>query len=102
MKARDAIAVAALRSALAAIDNAEAVGPSSLAPTSSSSVAGATLGVGSAEVERAALSYDDMRRLVELERDERLSSALELDHHGATQAAERRRDEAAVLERYLG
>src|SRR5918996_2373390 len=50
MKARDAVAVAALRSALAAIDNAEAVAAAPAPPgAGSADVAGAAVGVRAAE-----------------------------------------------------
>jgi uncharacterized protein len=53
MKARDQRAVAALRSALAAIDNAEAVEAAGEGhPPGEGRIAGAVLGVGAAEVAR--------------------------------------------------
>ena len=62
-KARDPVAVAALGSAIGAIENAEAVDVSSGLPalTSSEHVAGATAGVGSSDVERRVLSERRIR-----------------------------------------
>ena len=52
LKARDAVAVSALRSALAAIENAGAVDPGHAPPPGSGPIAGAVDGLGAAEVER--------------------------------------------------
>lgn len=64
MKARDAVAVAALRSALGALDNAEAV-DADLAPQSSVGhprLAGTVSGLRAAEVERRSLSAAQPQR----------------------------------------
>jgi hypothetical protein len=61
LKARDRLTVAALRSAIAAIENGEAVHVSAVERTLASSehVAGATAGVGSSDVARRPLSEAD-------------------------------------------
>jgi uncharacterized protein len=104
LKARDAVAVAALRSALAAIDNAEAVdaGAAAPRPPSSPHVAGASAGVGSSDVERRALSEADIREIVREQIEERTNAAEQYDRHGRPEQAERLRREAAVLSDYLG
>jgi uncharacterized protein YqeY len=100
MLAKDAAAVGALRSALAALDNAEAV---DAAPSSGPTVAthprlaGTTVGVGAAEVERRSLSEDEQRAVLQAEVDERLAAAAQSDLGGRPDRAERLRAEAAVL-----
>jgi len=103
MRARDAVAVAALRSALAAIGNAEAVPvvPDGGATSSSEHVAGARVGLGAAEAPRRALSADDVAALVRAEATERGAAAEQMAALGRPEVAERLRAEAAVLARYL-
>lgn len=110
IKARDRVAVAALRSALAAIDNAEAVAlPSDGTPlpatenaTADDQVAGASTGLGSAEVERRQLTDADLRSIVEKERQDRTAAAADYERLGHDELAEKLRSEAVVLDRYLG
>jgi uncharacterized protein YqeY len=94
VKARVPVAIAALRSALAAIENAEAV------PLESPTVVGA-IGVGAAEAERRQLSEEDVRAIVDHERRDRLTAAQEYERLGRNEVATRLRAEAAVLETYL-
>ncbi|OZM74810.1 hypothetical protein CFN78_00885 [Amycolatopsis antarctica] len=102
LKARDRVAVAALRSALAAIENAEAP-PAETADRSGEGghVAGASAGVGSTEVERLPLTESELRAVVEAEVRERSAAAAEYTRLGQADAAERLRAEAEVLNRYL-
>ncbi|MEU4801542.1 GatB/YqeY domain-containing protein [Actinosynnema sp. NPDC023587] len=103
LKSRDRVAVTALRSALAAIDNAEAV-PAGTSPThvtGNEHVAGAASGLGAAEAERRHLTEADLRSIVEEEVRERTAAATEYERLGRTEDAERLRAEAAVLDRYL-
>jgi uncharacterized protein YqeY len=104
LKARDRVAVAALRSALAAIDNAEAVPVDNLpgSVASSEHVAGAAVGLGAAEAERRHLTDADLRSIVENEVLERSVAAGEYERLGRDDAAERLRAEAEVLSRHLG
>jgi uncharacterized protein len=91
MKARDPIAVAALRSAVAAIDNAEAVdapGPGAGQP--------ALIGLGAAEVERR-LTVAQMEDIVRAEAADRQVAARDYDRAGRPDQAERLRAEAGVL-----
>ncbi|MFI9451405.1 GatB/YqeY domain-containing protein [Amycolatopsis sp. NPDC052450] len=105
LKAKDRVAISALRSALAAIDNAEAVPLDSVdqAPgiTTNEQVAGTAVGLGAAEVERLHLTEDDVRDIVAHEIRERTVSADEYERLGRADAADRLRAEAAVLERSL-
>ena len=103
MKAQDSVSVSALRSALAAIANAEAVDASaeSLRPTESSHFAGSVSGLGNAEVQRRVLGEGEMERLVGAEAEERQSVARDLERAGRHERAARLRAEADVLLRYL-
>lgn len=103
LKARDRVAIAALRSTLAAIENAEAPPAHQPAPgaVGSEHVAGSVAGLGAAEVERRQLTEDDLRGIVRAEVDERAAAALEYERVGRTDLAQRVRAEAEVLGRYL-
>jgi uncharacterized protein len=102
MKARDTVAVTALRAALAAIDNAGAVLPTSdPAPVSDGSIAGAARGLGAAEAERRALDDDALAALVWAEVTDREDAARGYDDAGRGDHAERLRAEAAALRRVI-
>jgi uncharacterized protein YqeY len=101
-KRRDAVAVAALRSALAAIANAEAVPPSAHPVASSEHVAGAATGLGAAEVPRRVLTPEDVAAILQNEVAERRHAATDYAALGRDAEAQRLRDEAAVLAGYLG
>ena len=77
LKARDTIATSALRSALAAIDNAGAVPPAPAPPagTASSHVAGAVAGLGAGEAERRRLTEAEVQELVRAEIADRQAAA---------------------------
>jgi uncharacterized protein len=99
MKARDMVAVSALRSALGAIDNASAV-PAGAAPvtrTASPYVAGAAAGLGAAEIRRRSLSDQEATAVVRAEVAERLAAAQQYDRAGHTEQAGRLRREADIL-----
>ncbi len=102
MKARRPEIVSALRTAIAAIDNAEAIevhdGGEALA---SGHFAGARAGVGSTEAARRVLSIGEVRSLVEAQVTERIAGADRNDALGQRAAASRLRREADVLRRYL-
>jgi uncharacterized protein YqeY len=90
MRARDKETVRVLRTTLSVIANAEAqpstvTGAASL--QTSGRIAGASAGLGSADVARRDLTDDDVLALVTAERDELLAAD--------------RPDDAAVLETYL-
>lgn len=103
MKARDAAAVAALRSALAAIDNAEAVSVTEAPPTTTEGpIAKAAVGLGAGEGVRRDLDEAQMVAIVAAEVAERRAVAVEYDRSGAAERAARLRAEADVLAAHLG
>jgi uncharacterized protein len=116
MKARDRPAVAALRSALAAIDNAGAVDPSQAPPGVATPdpanpgptgpgpgkpFAGTVAGLGAAEVERRSLTPAQMEEIVRAEVADREAAAVDYERAGQLEPAERLRGEARVLAAYL-
>ena len=103
LKNRDRTAVAALRSALAAIANAEAQPEREQAPAAEGGahVAGAAIGVGAAEVERRALSAAEQRAIVAGEIRERVEAASQYERLGRDADADRVRREAEVLGGYV-
>jgi uncharacterized protein len=103
LKARNRVAITALRSALAAMENAESV-PADRpldSSTGNEHVAGAATGLGAADVERRQLTEADLRSIVENEMRERSVAADEYEQIGRTDLAERLRAEAEVLSRYV-
>ena len=102
MKARDTAIVAALRSALAGIDNAEAVAPAeSFAIAVSEHVAAAGVGVGATESMRRLLSVDDLQSVLHTLITEFGVEAGRYDGYGQADAAQRLRSEAEALRRYV-
>lgn len=98
MKQRDAAATAALRSALAAIDNAEAVPTrGDRAPLVDGPIAGAVSGVGATDVDRRTLDEDEMVQIVRDEIASRLATAVDYERLGQDAHAARLRAEAAAL-----
>ena len=101
IKARDSVAVSALRTALAAIENAEAVDVISAPPiTGNEHFAGATSGHGAA-VQRRALTNADEAALVQSQVDQRSMAAQEFEALGRQDVADLLRAEADVLRAYL-
>ena len=105
MKARDSAAVAALRSALAAIDDAESVEvPSGARPGSasdSSVIAGAMDGVGAGEAARLDLSERQIEDIVRAEVADRRSAAADYERAGRPDRAARLTAEADALAAHL-
>ncbi|GAA3541874.1 hypothetical protein GCM10022222_26940 [Amycolatopsis ultiminotia] len=103
LKTRDRTAISALRSALAAIDNAEAVPVDQAldATVGNEHVAGAAVGLGAAEASRRDLTDADLRSIVENEVRERTVAAEDYERLGRAEEAARLRAEAAVLQRHL-
>ena len=128
MKARDRQAVAALRSTLARIDNAEAVdadaldtededaelfaadgfdgeavdaGPARYRGQRHPAVAGSVLGVGAAEVDRRVLTPEEMAAVVRDDVEERELAADVLERVGRPDQAERLRAQDKLLTTYL-
>jgi hypothetical protein len=101
MKAQRRDEMAALRTLIAAIDNAESVEDQPPAPPSSSDhVAGAVRGLGAADAPRRSLSERALQRIIENELWERDAQAERLTLLGRTDEASRLRSEADVIARY--
>jgi uncharacterized protein len=100
LKARDQAAVAALRSALAAIDNAQAV-EAPPAPRSGGVVAGAVTGLGAGDAPRRQLSESDIAVIVRAEVADRRAAAADYARAGQVDAAARLTAEADVLAAHL-
>lgn len=102
MRAQDRDRVMALRSALAAMDNAEAVGPStSDRPLGEGEIAGASAGVGSTEADRRVLLPAEVRSILVAELTEREEAIARYVALGQVEAADRLRREAEALRPYL-
>ena len=100
LAARDMTAASALRSALAAIGNAEAVGiggDQAGSRSTSAYFAGATAGLGSAEAPRRVLSEAELGQIVRAEISDRQAAAREYDALGRADRARRLRHEVHVL-----
>ncbi|NDZ78969.1 hypothetical protein G3I19_10615 [Streptomyces sp. SID10853] len=96
MRARDKAAVSALRSTLAALDNAEAV-PVDEAELRGLALEQSPVGVGVTEAARRELSESDAVDVVRAEVAERLDAAAQLTAPAHADRAARLRAEAAVL-----
>ncbi len=102
LKTRDSDTLAALRTAMAAIDNAEAVpAPAASAPTTSAHVAGARGGLGSSEAARRQLGATELRDILRGQIDEHSREAERYAALGHADAAERLRRRASTLATYL-
>jgi len=105
MKARDTVAVSALRSVLAAIANAEAVPPPAVPPdgsapavTGNQYVAGSTAGVAATEAGRRELTGGEVAGIVRAEAAERRAAARQYHAAGQAEQAGRLLREAQVIE----
>jgi uncharacterized protein len=96
MQARDRAAIAALRSALAAIGNAEAVEVPEVSARGGA-IEASPAGLGAAEVSRRTLAEADVHRIVVAEIVERAEAARGYDDNGQPEGAAQLRAEAAVL-----
>jgi hypothetical protein len=102
MKARDPDAVAMLRTAIAAIDNAQAVADPGTPPAATSAhIAGARAGLGTAEAPRRQLTRDELQAILRTQLAEYTREADRYAGHGQSAAAERLRNQASLLSRYL-
>lgn len=99
MSERDPVAVAALRSALGALDNAEAVDPARAATPAAShpQLAGTVAGLGAGEAPRRELTEPERTEVVRAEVADRESAAADYQRAGRAERAGRLRAEAAVL-----
>lgn len=100
MKARDQVAVAALRTTLGAIDNAETVSAPSTVDASLA-IEQTPVGVGAADVARRVLTEDDIAGILRDAVTEREQAADGYDRAGRPDRAQRLRAEATVLFTYL-
>ncbi|MFH9671964.1 hypothetical protein ACH4L5_06715 [Streptomyces sp. NPDC017405] len=100
MRARDQAAVSALRTTLAALDNAEAVPVDEAAPRGLA-LEQSPAGVGVTEAARRELSERAVVDLVRTEATERLRAAAQLTAPPHAARAARLRAEATVLLRFL-
>ncbi|MEV6323613.1 hypothetical protein AB0M45_20825 [Nocardia sp. NPDC051787] len=94
MRARDRAGVSALRSALGAVDNAEAV---DVAEHRAGALEHSATGLGVAEVERRELTEQDVERIVRAEVTERLTVAEQYESLGRTDRAATLHAEAKAL-----
>ena len=101
IRSRDAAAVAALRSALAAIENAAAVAPGDR-PDGRTEFGLPPVGLGVTEVARRAQDDSEIERIVRAEIADRHSAADEYERLGRTDRADRLRAEAQALVSHLG
>jgi uncharacterized protein YqeY len=101
MKARDTVAVAALRSALAAIDNAEAADCSDAPSIERGTIAGGVAGLGAGEVARRVLTDREVTEIVLAQVAEWRATAAEYERAGRDDPANRLRVEAAILGDFL-
>ena len=98
LKARDPGTVSALRSAMSAIGNAEAIDPSARpAGTGSAHFAGTVAGVGAGEAQRRLLTEADADAIVRQEAAEREAAAGEYERGGRAAEAARLREGARAL-----
>jgi uncharacterized protein YqeY len=100
MKARDRVAVAALRSTLAAIDNAEAVDRAA-SVDQHLGIEQIPVGVGATEVERRMLTEMQVERIVRIEVAEWETAARDYDGAGRPEQAKLLRGQASVLLAHL-
>ncbi|WP_228002836.1 hypothetical protein [Nocardia australiensis] len=98
IKARDRNAIAALRSALGAIDNAEAIDADEVR---AGAIETSAVGPGAAEARRRDLTDADIERVVRAEIADRTTAAAEYDSLGAVERRDKLRAEAATLEALL-
>ncbi|MFF2086332.1 hypothetical protein ACFVVM_21350 [Nocardia sp. NPDC058176] len=94
MKARDRGAVSALRSALSAIDNAEAIDTGDV---KAGALEDSAIGLGAAEAPRRDLSETEIEQIVRREIEERRTAAAEYDRLGAADRRDQLESEVDAL-----
>jgi len=95
---RDRVAVAALKEAIAALDNAEAVPlDTDLNTQTGEHVAGGVVGLGAGEAERRVLDAEAQQAVVRAIIDARLAAANTYDEYGQTKRAADLRSGAEIL-----
>ena len=101
LNARDGVAIAAFRSAMGAVDNAEAVDRSQAPPPTGGMIGDVRLGVGAGEVARRELSGHDVLEVIRAEIRDRTEGAAEYERLGRADNASRLKAEARVLMTFL-
>ena len=101
MKARDHAALRAVRSALAAVDNASAVDGPEPTATETGPIAKAVSGLGAADIPRRQLTDDEATDIVRTEMAERRAAAADYRRLGRWEEAHGLEAEAAILESLL-
>ena len=104
LRARDVETALSIRTAMAAIDNAEAVAADSLPPVAtagSTHIAGAAAGVGASEVARRALSEEEVTAIVRAEIAELVEAADQCAKAGSAARSARLHTHAEVLRTVL-
>ena len=106
MQTRDKASTGAIRSALGAIDNAEAIDATVATDRidGDARIAGAVAGAGSTEMRRRTLTDDEVADVLRAEIGDRLDAAAEYDAAGpaGTERAALLRAEAATLDAFIG
>lgn len=113
MRTNDVAGRSAIRSALAILDNAAAIGPPAAAEPSprgagagqaaaGGPIAGARHGVGSTEVSRREVPEEEARALLEADLAERRDALALAEREGRDDLVDRLRAELGALERVLG
>ena len=97
LKQRDTTAISVLRSALAAIGNAEALPAPAAQSGGGQYVAGSIAGLGAAEASRHVLTEAEIARIVRTEIAERRAAAARYEQAGHADRADRLRREADAL-----
>lgn len=97
LRARDNVTAAAIRSAMSAIDNAEAVDVSQAPAPKGGTGGNIRLGVGAGEAARRELSAQEVLEVVRAEVSDRRAAAAEYERLGRTDEASRLRAEAHAL-----
>lgn len=108
IRGRDRTAVNALRSAIAAVENAEA-SPLPAPETSAGAdptpdeprIAGSSVGLGAGETDRLVLTAEEVARIVSAEVTDREAAAQEMAALGREDRAQLLREEADVIRRVL-
>jgi uncharacterized protein YqeY len=102
MRRRDRVAIVALRSALAAIDNAEAADAATAPrPAAGRHFAGTVAGLGAGEGDRRRLTETGVQAVVRAEVADRMAAADRYQRSGHPDRADRLRAEATVLSGHL-
>jgi uncharacterized protein YqeY len=113
MRERDTVAMSALRSALGAIANAEAVplpeafgrtlpgAPPPVPPSENMPIAGSVAGLGGAEIDRRMLTDDEATAIAAAEAADRRAAARDYQAAGHADRAGRLRREAQAIEAAL-